>query len=132
MLLQPQPPTQVAPAALASIDGSASELLRSNRLLLARVRELEQVNARLVADLQALRPPAVGTPAAVRRGALSAREREVLRLLSEGCRSPCIAERLGITLATVEVHRRNIMRKLGLHTVAALTRYALREGLIAL
>ena len=63
---------------------------------------------------------------------LSTREREVLRLLTEGSRSPCIAAHLGISVATVEVHRRNIMRKLGLHTIAALTKYALREGLTSL
>lgn len=63
---------------------------------------------------------------------LSAREREVLRLLTEGSRSPCIAAHLGISVATVEVHRRNIMRKLGLHTIALLTKYALREGLTSL
>jgi DNA-binding CsgD family transcriptional regulator len=63
---------------------------------------------------------------------LSAREREVLRLITEGLRTPSIAARLGITAATVEVHRRNIMRKLGLHTVAGLTKYALREGLTSL
>ena len=39
---------------------------------------------------------------------------------------------MGIAAATVEVHRRNIMRKLGLHTVAELTKYALREGLTSL
>ncbi|HSD55164.1 MAG TPA: LuxR C-terminal-related transcriptional regulator [Burkholderiales bacterium] len=63
---------------------------------------------------------------------LGAREREVLRLITEGNRSPCIAEQLGITVGTVEVHRRNIMRKLGLHSVAALTKYAVREGLTSL
>ena len=63
---------------------------------------------------------------------LGAREREVLQLITEGQRTPSIAERLGIRIATVEVHRRNIMRKLGLHTVAALTKYALREGLTSL
>ena len=65
-------------------------------------------------------------------GALSAREREVLRLLTEGNRSPCIALQLGISIATVEVHRRNLMRKLDLHSIAALTKYALREGLTSL
>jgi DNA-binding NarL/FixJ family response regulator len=63
---------------------------------------------------------------------LCAREREVLELLTEGMRSPCIARKLGIKTATVEVHRRNIMRKLNLHSVAALTKYALRTGLISL
>jgi DNA-binding NarL/FixJ family response regulator len=63
---------------------------------------------------------------------LSRREREVLRLIAEGARSPAIAEQLHISLGTVEVHRRNIMRKLGLRTVAELTRYAVREGLVLL
>ena len=61
---------------------------------------------------------------------LSRREREVLRMIAEGTRSPLIAEQLQISLGTVEVHRRNIMRKLGLRTVAELTRYAVREGLV--
>jgi DNA-binding NarL/FixJ family response regulator len=61
---------------------------------------------------------------------LSPREREVLRLIAEGTRSPSIAEQLHISLGTVEVHRRNIMRKLGLRSVAELTRYAVREGLV--
>jgi two-component system NarL family response regulator len=63
---------------------------------------------------------------------LGRREREVLRLIAEGARSAAIAEQLHISPATVEVHRRNIMRKLGLRTIAELTRYAIREGLISL
>lgn len=62
---------------------------------------------------------------------LGRREREVLRLIAEGERSPAIAEQLHISVATVEVHRRNIMRKLGVHTVAQLTRYAVREGIVS-
>jgi two-component system NarL family response regulator len=45
---------------------------------------------------------------------------------------PPIRTRLGITVATVEVHRPNIMRKLGLHSVAALTKCAVRERLTSL
>lgn len=60
---------------------------------------------------------------------LGRREMEVLKLLAEGVRSPDIALRLNISPGTVEVHRRNIMHKLGLHSVAELTRYAIREGL---
>lgn len=60
---------------------------------------------------------------------LGARERQVLALLAEGKRSAQIARQLRISVATVEVHRRNIMRKLDLHSVAELTRYAIREGL---
>jgi two-component system NarL family response regulator len=64
--------------------------------------------------------------------ALGSRERQVLALLAEGKRSSEIGERLQITTATVEAHRRNIMRKLGLHTIAQLTKYAIRKGLTSL
>ena len=60
---------------------------------------------------------------------LGAREREVLQLIAEGRSSPQIAEKLFISVSTVEAHRRNIMRKLNLHSVAELTKYAIREGL---
>jgi DNA-binding NarL/FixJ family response regulator len=63
---------------------------------------------------------------------LARREREVLRLIAEGVRSPAIAGQLQISVATVEVHRRNIMRKLGLRTVAELTKHAIREGIVSL
>ena len=56
----------------------------------------------------------------------------MLKLITEGAHSPAIAVQLGISVGTVEVHRRNIMRKLDLHSVAALTRYAIREGLTSL
>lgn len=63
---------------------------------------------------------------------LGRREREVLGLLAEGLRTQDIADRLHISAGTVEVHRRNIMRKLDLHTVAELTKYAIREGISSL
>ena len=62
---------------------------------------------------------------------LGNRERQVLKLVAEGHTSAQIAERLGIVSATVEVHRRNIMRKLNMHNVAELTRYAIRNGLVS-
>ena len=63
---------------------------------------------------------------------LGRREREVLRLIAQGRRSPEIADQLHISIGTVEAHRRNIMRKLDLHSVAELTKYALREGIALL
>jgi len=60
---------------------------------------------------------------------LGDREREVLQLLAEGLTSAEIAGKLHIAPNTVETHRRNIMRKLDLHNVVELTRYAIREGL---
>jgi DNA-binding NarL/FixJ family response regulator len=62
---------------------------------------------------------------------LGKREREVLKLIAEGRRSAIIAEKMGIAVATVGAHRRNILRKLKLHSAADLTRYALRHGIIA-
>jgi len=61
---------------------------------------------------------------------LGRRETEVLKLIAEGHRSAKIAVQMGIAVATVEAHRRNILRKLNLHSVADLTRYALRQGLV--
>lgn len=59
---------------------------------------------------------------------LGARERQVLQLVAEGHTSQQIANQLHIAHSTVEVHRRNIMRKLDLHNVAELTRYAINNG----
>jgi DNA-binding NarL/FixJ family response regulator len=64
--------------------------------------------------------------------ALGPREREIVQLLAEGHSSARIAERLYISVRTVETHRRNIMKKLHLHNVAELTKYAIREGLTSL
>lgn len=63
---------------------------------------------------------------------LGRRETEVLRLLAEGLTSPQIAEKMHIAPSTVDVHRRNIMSKLELHTVAELTKYAIRLGLTSM
>jgi DNA-binding NarL/FixJ family response regulator len=60
---------------------------------------------------------------------LGPREREIVQLLAEGHSSAQIAGRLHISTRTVESHRRNIMKKLGLRGVAELTRWAIREGL---
>jgi DNA-binding NarL/FixJ family response regulator len=62
---------------------------------------------------------------------LGHRERDVLKLLAKGLRSVAIGAELGIQPATVDVHRSNIKNKLGLRTVAELTRYAIREGLLS-
>lgn len=63
---------------------------------------------------------------------LGPRETAVLRLLAQGKSSPQIGKELHIAASTVDVHRRNIMRKLELHTVAELTKYAIRNGLVEL
>ncbi len=68
-------------------------------------------------DRQSLRP-------------LTPREREILPLIVEGHTSREIAERLGISPRTVEQHRANLLRKLGLPNTASLIRYAMRRGLL--
>lgn len=61
---------------------------------------------------------------------LGNRESQVLQLVAEGLTSAAIAEKMNIAASTVEVHRRNIMRKLNLHNVADLTRYAISAGIL--
>jgi two-component system nitrate/nitrite response regulator NarL len=62
----------------------------------------------------------------------SPRERDVLVAITDGLSSKQIADRLGMSLRTVETHRERIMRKLNIRNVAGLTKYALLEGLISL
>ncbi|MGV0960227.1 MAG: LuxR C-terminal-related transcriptional regulator [Limnohabitans sp.] len=66
------------------------------------------------------------------RSQLGGREEQVLRLVADGYSSKEIARNLQIAPSTVEVHRRNIMRKVGLHKVADLTRYAIRKQMLSL
>ena len=63
---------------------------------------------------------------------LSDREREVLQLLAEGNSTKQVASELHVSDKTVETHRRQIMRKLNLHSLAKLTKFAIREGLTSL
>jgi DNA-binding NarL/FixJ family response regulator len=86
----------------------------STGLLLNKVRN--KVACRSVAD-------AIGIP-------LTSREREILHLLSDGRTNKDIASTLGISVKTAETHRANIMRKLELHSVSELVRYAVRNHMI--
>lgn len=61
---------------------------------------------------------------------LTQREREILKLIAEGYKNKEVADYLYISLKTVEKHRSNLMRKLDLHNVAALTAFAAEKGLI--
>jgi DNA-binding NarL/FixJ family response regulator len=66
------------------------------------------------------------------RALLSAREREVVQLISEGRRLNEIAAKLFVSVPTVKTHRANAMRKLGVRTTAELIRHAIRQGLTSL
>jgi DNA-binding NarL/FixJ family response regulator len=72
-------------------------------------------------------------PAAARSqpGSLTAREREVIHLLAEGKSNKEVATVLGIATKTAEAHRINIMRKLNLHSIAEVVRYAVRNQLLS-
>jgi two-component system, NarL family, response regulator NreC len=63
---------------------------------------------------------------------LTPREREILQILAEGMTTKEIAAHLLISIKTVETHRRNIMEKLKIWSIAGLTKYAVKEGLVAL
>jgi len=115
-------------AGYVSKAAAGSELARAVRAVAAGHHYFSpEVTEALVAALHTPAPP-VPPPSSV----LGRREREVLAQIANGARAPQIAAQLGISVATVEAHRRNIMRKLGLHSVVELTKYALREGLASL
>jgi DNA-binding NarL/FixJ family response regulator len=63
---------------------------------------------------------------------LTAKEREILQLLAEGKTSKQIASLLNLSVRTVEAHRREMMKKLDVHSVAELTKYAVRKGITEL
>jgi len=63
---------------------------------------------------------------------LTTREREVLSLIAEGQSNKEVARKLGIGVRTIETHRERIMEKLNIHTIAGLTRFAIRNGMISM
>jgi DNA-binding NarL/FixJ family response regulator len=76
------------------------------------------------------RPQASEYEGDVNGDVLTSREREVIQLLAEGRTSKEVAVTLNLSVKTAETHRTNLMRKLGLHSVADLTRYAVRNGIV--
>jgi two-component system response regulator NreC len=74
----------------------------------------------------------VGSKARSQRAKLSKREQEVLQLIAEGKSTKEIAATLNVSVKTVETHRKQIMDNLDIHSVAGLTKYAVREGLTSL
>jgi DNA-binding NarL/FixJ family response regulator len=79
-------------------------------------------------SLQKLRKTAATTPSG---SLLTPRQREVLQLVAEGRTSKEIAGLLRISVKTVEFHKAKIMKELGMHSVAEVTRYAIRTGIVA-
>jgi DNA-binding NarL/FixJ family response regulator len=80
--------------------------------------------------LSSVREPRGNEGASAVRERLTPREREIVQLIAQGRNSKDVAGFLGISVKTAETHRANIMRKLQVHTVSELVRYALRNKII--
>ena len=101
-------------------------------------KRLNQEGSELLRRIESLMREVSKPPALVERersgesggsARISARQRQVLEFVAAGCTSAQIAEKLQISPATVMTHRRDLMAKLDLHTVAELTRYAMQSKL---
>jgi DNA-binding NarL/FixJ family response regulator len=134
---------------LREVSGGAQVLVLSMHSDVEYVREAERVGAagyllkddaavELGAAIAALRrgerfrSAKLGRKAAANPSGddpLTPREREVLRGIANGQTNKEVAAALGISHRTVETHRENVMRKLGIHTVPGLTRYAIDHGI---
>ncbi|MEW6051714.1 MAG: response regulator transcription factor [Candidatus Zixiibacteriota bacterium] len=110
-------------------DSAIDELLAAIRTVARNQRYLSRTIADVVIEdyieLSRERPASAYT-------VLSPREREVLQLLAEGRSTKEIAAQLDVSIKTIESHRKQIMDKLDIHSVAELTKYAIREGLTPL
>ncbi len=110
-------------------EGAFEELANAIRAVVSGRVYLSPGVADVVVDDYLHRRPGDG-PSAF--GKLSPREREVLQLLAEGKATKEIARELHVSVKTIETHRRQIMAKLDVYSVAELTKYAVREGQTAL
>ena len=112
-----------------SKDSAFEELVQAIRTVQGGQVYLSPSAAGVVVD-EYLRRTFPAQPSAF--SSLTAREREVLQLMAEGRNTKQIAMDLHVSIKTVETHRRQVMEKLGLYSVAELTKYAIREGLTTL
>lgn len=103
--------------------------------LLQAIRAIQSGQTFLCASVTAkvvsgyLRPKSEG-PALSSAALVTGREREVLTQVALGSSNKVIARALGVSVKTVEKHRANLMRKLTLHNTAAVTRFAIRHGMV--
>ena len=118
--------------------GAAGYLIKqTSALVLSKaIREVHQGNIffspSIASRLSDLYPdlPNQGTGIKQRSSTLTSREMEVLQLIAEGRANKQVAKELNISIKTVEKHRHHLMKKLGLHDTAGLTRYAIGTGII--
>jgi DNA-binding NarL/FixJ family response regulator len=108
-------------------DAALNELLTAIRSVAAGRRYLSPGLADLVIEDYARRGTSETTGGKLE--SLSPREREILQLVAEGNSSAQIAHRLCISIRTVDTHRFSLMRKLEIHSIAGLTKFAIANGL---
>jgi len=116
-------------------DGAFEELATAIRSVVSDRVYLSPRIAEVVVDDYVRRADdeqALDRPPAGAFSRLTPREREVLQLMAEGRATKEIALDLKVSIKTVETHRRQMMDKLDIHSVAELTKYAIREGLTSL
>lgn len=108
-----------------------ASLVGAKAYLSKRAPAQELVSAiHAILEGETLLSPAESSPAQNGgRSELTARQREVLRLIAMGCSAKDIANQLNISVRTAEFHRAAIMQRLGLHSTAQMTRYALANDL---
>ena len=110
-------------------DGPFDELLSAIR---AAARGEVYLSPRVAGVIMAGALSAAGAAPHPQRGVLTPREREILQMVAEGKSSKQIALELGLSAKTVDTHRRQVMEKLQLYSVAELTHYAIRQGMTVL
>jgi DNA-binding NarL/FixJ family response regulator len=116
---------------LVAKDGAFDELARAIRIVAAGKTYLDAGTAGGVVE-HFVRAPTNGDGGPRAFATLSPREREVLQLVAEGKATKEVAAILSVSVKTIETHRRALMEKLHVESVAELTKYAIREGLTAL
>ncbi len=123
-----------------AMHSGASGYLLKDTPTLALLRSLREVSQgerawspRVRAQLKLDTPPRIGVAQVpLRRGALTVREREVMRLLAEGRTVRQAATKLGVSVKTVEAHKFNLMRKLDIHNKAQLVTVAIQKRILPL
>ena len=111
-------------------DSAFQELAEAIRTVIKGKVYLSSAVAGIVVDHYVRKDSGVDTSASSH--SLSGREREVLQLIAEGKATKEVAAELRISIKTAETHRRNLMQKLNIDSIAELTKYAVREGISAL
>ena len=110
-------------------DSATEEVMRAiHKVMRGQFYLSLKINEQVISEFAQLAQPEAQSVFNV----LSSREREVLQLVAEGKSTREIADKLNLSAKTIETHRMHIMDKLDLHTVAELTKYAIKEGLISL